>query len=137
MTTALIRSAFESVLATWAAAQSPEIPVAWQNVHFTPPAGRFIESFILPADTESRDLAGQHREYRGIFQVSVNMPAGSGAGAGEAIADSLAALYPTNAPLVVGSLRVFLLTPMSPAPPIVTDDRYVIPVSCSYRADTI
>lgn len=137
MSNALIRAGLESVLATWAAAQSPSIPVAWQNVTFPPPATRYLRAFLLPGDTESQDLAGVHREYLGVFQVSIVMPSGAGSAPGEAIAAALAALYPIATPITSGGLTVWIARPLSAAPPIQEADRYVIPCSLGYRAHTI
>ena len=129
-----IRRAFESRLSTWAAAQS--LPVAWQNVSFSPPSSAYLRAFLLPADTDSRDLAGQHREYRGVFQVSICLPEGEGPGAGEALVSALDALFPPSAPMLINGLQVYVVRPMSAAPALQEPDRYVIPVSCEYRANT-
>jgi hypothetical protein len=137
MSDALIRAAFESRLATWAAAQSPAIPVAYENVNFTPPAGRYVRCFILPANTQSETLDGIHRKRMGIFQVDLCMPNGSGAGAAIALAASLDAAFPLTAPMTQSTLKIFLLSPMSPAAAIQRPDHFVVPVSCAYRADTV
>lgn len=127
-----IRSAFETRLNTWAASQG--LPVAWQNVAFDPPATTYLRAFILPADTDSADLAGQHREYRGVFQVSLCLPINGGNG--DALVSALDALFPTTAPMDSGGLQVWIARPMSAAPGIQDEDRYIIPVSCEYRAHT-
>lgn len=136
MTIARIRTALEGKLATWAAAQSSAIPVAWQNVAFDPPATLYARSFLLPADTNSRDLAGVHREYIGIYQVSLVMPAGEGPGAADALVASLDAAYPTTTYITSGALKVWVTRPFSAGPPQQEDDRYVVPCSMAYRADT-
>ena len=89
-----IRTALETVLSTWAAAQSPAIPVAWENVEFTQPEGRYLRAFLLPAQTISADIGRANRRYAGVFQVSVVMPLGDGPVPAEVIVASLAALFP-------------------------------------------
>lgn len=137
MSDALIRTAFESRLATWAAAQTPAIQVAYENVNFTPPAGRYLRCFILPADTQSDTLDGLHRKRMGIFQVDLCMPTGTGPGPAVALAASLDAAFPLTAPMTQSTLKIFLLSPMSPSAAIQQPDHYVVPVSCAYRADTV
>lgn len=137
MSDALVRAAFETRLAAWAAAQVPAIPIAYENAAFTAPTGRYARCFLLPALTQNDMLSGEHRRRMGVFQVSLCMPIGAGPGAAAALTASLDAAFPLTAPMVQGALRVFLLSPMSPGPAIQEPDRFVVPVSCTYRADTI
>lgn len=134
MSNRLIRQLYEQRLATWAAAKP--IPVAWDNVKFTPPAGPYIRASLLPADTTSIDLAGEHRGYLGLFQLSVHVPLGSGAGAAEALADELAALFPMMLRLDSGAFWVQVTSPPSSYPGLTGDTHYMVPVRFKYRADT-
>lgn len=134
MSQAIIRAGFESKLATWAAAQSPAIPVAYENVTFTPPTGRYLRALLLPANTESATLDRTHREYGGIFQVSIYMPTTtSGAAAAQTIAAALDTLYGMS--FTYSSKLIHLLSPMSPGPAFEGTDRYILPVSAPYRLD--
>jgi len=137
MSQALIRQAFEGSLATWAAAQTPPIPVAWENVSFTPPAGRYARASLLPGGTASDDLEGLLRSYLGLFQVSLCMPIGSGSAEAEALVASLDAQFSTTAPMTSGALTVYITAPMSAAAALAEPDRHVIPVACAYTAHTI
>lgn len=137
MSDALVRAAFETRLLAWANAQSPAIPVAFENAAFMPPVGRYVRAYLLPAPTASETLNGEHRRRMGVFQVSLCMPIGSGPGAAAALTASLDAAFPMALPMTQGSLRLFMLSPMSPGPAIQEPDRFVVPVSCTYRADTI
>ncbi|WP_434134366.1 DUF4128 domain-containing protein [Pseudomonas luteola] len=131
----IIRSLMETRLATWA--NTKNLRVAYQNQNFTPATGEtYLTTATLPALTDSLTLAGDHREYTGIFQVSVVTPAGKGAGAGEALADELAALYPLNDRLSKGAFIVQIITPMAVAREIQGDTDFTIPVSLIYRSDT-
>lgn len=135
MSQKLIRQLYEQRLATWAATKS--LPVAWQNVPFTPPAGTYLRAFLLPADTDSIDLAGAHRGYAGVFQVNIVAPEGQGSGAADTLADELDELFPNNLPLNSGAFGVQTITPCSAGPAIQDGTRYAIPVWFRYRADTI
>lgn len=134
MSQKLIRSLYEQRLATWAATKS--LQVAWQNIKFTPPPGAHLRAFLLPARTDSQDLAGTHRAYLGVFQVSIMAPHDLGPGAAETLADEIAALFPLNLRLT-SSLTVQIVTPCSQGPSIPGDTHYVVPMSFGYRADTI
>lgn len=141
MTMPRIRSLLEGRLSTWAAARSPALAVAWENAAFTPPAGTYLRAFILPSATRSDDLEGSHRQYTGVFQVSIVAPLGTGPGAAEGIAEELATLFPvvtaTGGRYTNSGFVVSIITPMANGPFIREPDRNVLPVSCRYRADTI
>jgi len=131
----LIRSGLEQIVATWAAAKSPAIPVAYDNQVFTPPEGRYLRVLFLPGQTTSEDLDGLQRTFVGVFQVSLYMPNGQGAGASHALEEELIALYPKETEIVSGGLRVRLTRPMSAAVSIPGTTHYHTPISCAYRAD--
>lgn len=134
MTQPIIRALLESPLKAWAAAQSPVVPVAWENVEFTQPQGRYVRSNLLPIPTLSPDLGRLGRTYEGVYQITLCEPIGAGPGAAEAVITALIALYPPQTELVHPSLRLHILQPLSPAPPLPQRDRHVIPCSLPYRA---
>ncbi|WP_313398196.1 phage tail terminator-like protein [Stenotrophomonas sp.] len=135
MSNKLCRQVIESRLAAWAAAQTPALPVAWQNVRFTEPAGTYLRAFLLPADTGSDDLAGVHRLYRGVYQINVCAPINAGPGEAEKVAAELAALFPNNLQLPATDLTLQVISPVSAGASAQPEDRYVLPVSFRYRAD--
>lgn len=137
MSQKLIRKMFESRLNTWAAARSPQLSIDFENENFQPPAGTYLRAFLLPAPIGSQDLLGDHRLYTGFFQVSIVTDRNAGAGVAEGIVDELETLFPVNLRLTDSGVTVLVRTPMSPATPIQEPDKYVVPVSCQYRADTI
>jgi hypothetical protein len=131
-----IRAAYESRLATWAAARSPVLRVQYENVPFTPAQGEtFLKAYLLPAKTQSPDVQGALTTWAGVFQVSVYAPINNGSGAALGIADELAALFVTNARLTQAGLTVQQVTPCSIAPALQDATSYVVPVSFQYRAD--
>ena len=131
------RQAYEVRLGTWAAARSPALSVAYENDPFTPTTGTtYLRAFCLPALTDSQDLAGAHRGYVGVYQVNVVAPLNTGGGAANAIADELAALFVNNARITISGLAVQQISPAAVAPALQVLDRYVVPVSWRYRADT-
>jgi hypothetical protein len=135
MSNAIIRAALETTLATYATAQG--LSVAYENRSFTPATGvTYLRAFLLPGATDSQDLGRLHRKFVGVFQVSIVMPLGTGPGAGEALAVSLAAAFPPATPIVRSGITTYVMTPMSSGPHIQEQDRYVIPCSLTYQANT-
>lgn len=131
----IIRRLLETRLSAWAKAKP--IPVAYQNVKFTPPAtGVYLRAFTIPAVTDSTDLPGKNRQYIGLFQVSIVIPADGGTGAGEQLVGELASLFPLFDTLTQGDLKVRIMTPIDQGPEIQGDTDYTVPTSFRYRADT-
>lgn len=138
MSDRIIRSLFDGRLKAWAGARIPPLPIAYEDVAFTPPAdgSPYLRSFLLPANTTSEDLEGKHTAYRGVYQVSVVTKAGEGRGAASLIADELAALFPNNLDMAKASFTVYTRSPMSTAPAQQGDTTTTLPLSFAYRADT-
>lgn len=133
-----IRAALEGRLKTWAAARVPALRVAFENSLFTPVSGEtYLRAYVLPADTTSEDLKGDHRAFRGVFQVSITAPINVGPGAAAGIADELGALFPVNGRYTVTGVTTQIITPASAAGALQVEDRYTVPISIGYRADTI
>lgn len=130
-----IRAVLEGRLNTWAAARSPALTVAWQNVPMTPPAGAYLRSFILTGETSSDDLAGKHRSYVGAHQISIVCPTGNGPGVADAITKELEDLFPVALQLVGTGLTVIVATPVSVSTVVPDEGEYIVPVSFSYRAE--
>lgn len=134
MSQAIIRKAFETRLDTWASAQS--IDVAWENAEYDPSEGvAYVRAHLVPAQTKQLFLDQTGRKYSGLFQVNLTMPIGTGAGAAEALVESLDSTFAGS--FEQDGVRITLLTPMSPAPALPVADRYVIPVSAEYRVVTV
>lgn len=133
----LIRKAFETRIKVWAAAQTPPLPIAYENAPFTPPAGlaRYARVFVLPGSTDSRDLEGRHREYVGIVQVSFVMPLSTGMGEVSDLAQSLDDAFPVGPPMVQDTFNVWVTNPMSSSPPLSEPDHNVTPVTAPYKAE--
>lgn len=137
MSEGLIRQAFETVLSAWAASQSPAVPVAWQNVSLVPqPTGRYLRTFLLPANSFSEDIGRRHTGFSGIYQISVCAPTGTGNAEGEALAASLRALFPASVPLTAGGLTVNITDPLSVGPSTSNATHQVFACSLPYRADS-
>lgn len=135
MSSKTVRAILEGRLSSWATTNS--VSVAWENAQFTPGSTTYVRAFLLPAETISQDLKGDHRAYRGVFQVSIVCPINSGPGAAYGLVDSLNAQFPMNGRYTSGSVAVQIIAPASAAPAIQEESYYVVPVSIGYRCDTI
>ncbi|WP_250133765.1 DUF4128 domain-containing protein [Citrobacter freundii] len=128
-------------------AESLGLPIAWQNIAFTPPDDApYGRVYVLPAQTVGQDLEGQLRTYQGILQLNIIAPAGSGVTLARGLAKSVADAFPEGLPLVDGDLTVYINGPPQVRQPI--QDRptsspngssgsitHTTPVSMQYRAD--
>jgi hypothetical protein len=133
-----IASIYEAKLIAWAKAQPTPLKVVVENEEFTPVDGAtYLKAFTLPGDTASNTLAGDHKLFTGVFQVSIVTPAGKYRGAAGALADQIAALFPLYERNTKNSLTVVTMTPVDQGPGIPDDTTYTVPVSFLYRADTI
>lgn len=132
-TNATIRAAIESRLATWAAAQTPALTVAWQNKAFTKPTGAHLRATMLPAPGISNHLQGGDHLRVGLYQIDVCVPQGAGPGAAEAFIAALEAQFHAGLRLTAGSGAVLITEPLSALPAQNEDTHYVVPCRFEYR----
>jgi hypothetical protein len=145
MSQKLVRAALETRLKNWAETRQTPLPVAWENMAFVPPkydpndpeSGCYLIPALLPAETTSEDLAGQHRRYLGLFQIGIIVPGGRGSGMAERIVADLDALFPCSLRIEYQSIEVLVLTPLSAAAGFPDESNYFVPTSFQYRADVI
>ncbi|PKE30959.1 hypothetical protein CWS43_09770 [Rahnella sp. AA] len=128
-----ITQLLEARLGNWAETQG--LQVAFDNIEFTPPDGIYLESQVMPATTTAIDLSRKAKVFRGVYQINVIAPAGTGKSAGGSIAEQLIDLFPENQEMSDGELTCFINSAPSAFAGISTDTSYTIPVSMSYRAD--
>lgn len=132
-----IRRLLESRLLTWA--ESQEIKVATENTPFTPPNEEiYLECFLLPGATNDEFLAGGHTAYVGVFQINIRAPLNQGPGPSGEVAEQLRALFPNLLALTDSSgFTVTVMSPLSIAQGFVSRERWLVPTSFVYRADTV
>lgn len=136
MSNKAIRAAIETRLADWAA--SFDYPVAWENAPFTPTAGQiWLRCFLLPAQTRSDDLTGEHRSYVGVAQIDALVPSGTGPGVGAALVGELEDLFPASTYLEGDGVSVLIQTPVSVGPALSDESWWVMPCSFTYRVDSV
>lgn len=135
MSRARIRKLFESRLKTWADAESPAVPIAWENTNFDPPKDRpWMRCTLIPADTGSDFVEGTDRRYVGLLALSLFVPRGHGAGPAEAVVAELESLFPMNLTLTDAGFTVRTTTPLSAGRADPEPDVFGIPMSLRYYA---
>ncbi len=131
-----IRAALEVRLDAFAKEEG--LRVAWEGRTFKPITRQsHLRAFVMPASSDSNDLAGQHRLYRGVFQVDLVMVSGTGMGDIERKAAQVIAHFPKNLRLPVENQFVQLISVMSMGPKLPQDGFIAVPLTSYYRMDVI
>jgi hypothetical protein len=134
MSNKIIRAELETRLKTWADAQNPKVPIAFEGASFTKPsAGQFLEPILIPNITLNREVSGTRKTLIGLFQVNCWAKAGSGMGAAEQLAQSVIDLFPLLPKTGLVSIEK---TPYASAPMPDSAGWLVIPVTIQYRMET-
>jgi hypothetical protein len=94
MTQRTIRLEVEAKVKAWAAAQSPAIPIAYENVAFTKPDTTFIELYIIPATTVNQTVSAARKTLTGLIQFNIYTKEGVGTKKSEELAQALIDLFP-------------------------------------------
>lgn len=111
------------------------LPTAWENSRFTPTAGQvYLAESLIAGNTIAVGIAAQSSdEYGGIYQVLVYAPADAGKGIARSTADTVAAAFVRGDRLVYQGVTVTIQS-TSQGAGFMSGDRFVVPVSVSYRA---
>lgn len=134
MTTQRITQLFETKLAVVASALN--LKIAMENIVFEPDKNIYLRSHVLPASTDVIDLAGTMKVYKGVFQVDIVAPAGTGKTKAGNIADSIIEAFPNNLELSEREFTVWIDGEPNRMRALSDSTRYLIPVSIDYRANT-
>lgn len=128
------RQELESRVAAFAAAQSPSLTVAYENVPFTKPENLpYLECFLVSAGTIALTVDASRNRERGTLQVNVWSPSGQGSGKVEAIGDKLVKAFP----VVPKQGNVSIEQPGNTERLIVEISGWIIlPVTFPYRVET-
>lgn len=133
MSNSIIRSELESRLKTWADAQTPKIPIAFENVAFTKPTtGVFMEAFLLPNITLNPEVSANRKRLIGIFQINCWAKSGNGMKTVEQLAQNVIDLFPVMPKSNVVSIEE---TPNAEKHLLDSTGWVVVPVTIKYRAE--
>lgn len=112
----------------------PAMPIAWENVPYTPILGTaYFAAHLLPAEPDPFTL-GQNPwiERRGIFQVSCFYPALAGWGDAKSKAAEVVAAFPAHSSFIYNGLEVNI-DRCWPGPGMNQDGWYMVPISIRYH----
>jgi len=112
----------------------PLVPIAWENVGYTPDLGTaYLAAHLLPAEPSILTLGSTpYQERRGIFQVSCFYPALAGWGPAKTGAANVVAAFPATLQFIYNGLTV-IIDKTWPGPGISQDGWYMVPVSIQYH----
>jgi hypothetical protein len=111
--------------------------IAWPNVEMPdPPHVPRIEVYFDRNGTEDDALSGGAPYSLGILRVIVVTQTGISTGTGNAKADAIAALFPKGLRLNITKGRVIFTGPASIRAGFITGQKWAIPVTVPYRAET-
>jgi hypothetical protein len=94
MTQRTIRLEVEAKVKAWAAAQSPAIPIAYENAAFAKTDTTFIELYIIPATTVNQTVSAARKTLTGLIQFNIYTKEGVGTKKSEELAQALIDLFP-------------------------------------------
>jgi hypothetical protein len=136
MSHAIIASIYEAKLIAWSRSRTEPVKVVFENVQYDPADGEtYLRAFMLPGDTASSTLAGDHRAFIGVYQVSIVAPANTGKTKTNPLVAELTALFPLYARDTKAGVTVVTMSPVDPGPGIPDAPTFTVPVSFEYRAD--
>lgn len=129
------RAAIRGALQSWLAGMSPALPTAWENVEFTPAQGTPYQRVnLLAADPDNTTQGPAMFIEVGIFQVTLNYPAGAGYVAAEARAEAVRSRFKRGTTLTQDGVRVHIIRTPAIAPAIQEPGWYSIPVGIRWQA---
>lgn len=131
MSIPLIQAALEQRLATL----TPAMATAYENASFTPVTGTPYQRISMlvnrPVDhAVTMDVT----EQRGIFQVSLFYPQGTGRGAAQARAELITALFKPPLTLTNGAVKVEINKTVHIGGGMPDGDRWMVPVSIYWQS---
>jgi hypothetical protein len=128
-----IRSELETRIKVWADAQSPPIPVAFEGIPFNKPKiGPWLRVWMLANVTINPTVDAARKRTKGIMQVDCCVLDGTGSAAVEALANSVAALFP----VLPKTGTVSIEQPPQTGQAFPQDLWRIIPVTISYRQES-
>ena len=134
MTISLIRSALETRLLSI----TPAMSTALENVPFTPASGvPYQRSNLLPNTPDDGQMASSVYFEKGIFQVMICFPIGTGPGAAEARAQLVKNAFKRGTTLVQSGVTVIIMNQPSVASAMIEEDRFCIPISVRYQSQLV
>lgn len=131
MSLQIVRRAIEKRLATL----SPNISTAFENAPFTPVAATPYQRLNLLPNTPDNSIQGAGSYFeRGLFQITLAYPNGTGPAASEAQAQLIRAHFRRGTSMLESGVTVIVTDTPRVSPAMIDGDRYTTPISIPYQA---
>lgn len=125
-----IRAAFEVALA----AMNPALYTVWENRDDAPTTGTpYQAGYLLPAEPDNPEIGSGYIQ-RGIFQVNLFYPQGTGWHDSSARAELLRATFPRGRTLTNDGVTVTIINTPEIGPARAEDDLFFTPVKVRWSA---
>ena len=136
MSDSIIRQVLETQLKTLCSTFTPSLPIAYQNVVFTPKVGvAYAQCYILPAKTRDPSIGDRHSRKTGVFQVSLCFPVNDGNAKIEAAKDSIENFFYRGRSFEKNGKWVSIDSTPSSTSTSVQNGWYVLHISIDYRME--
>lgn len=114
------------------------IPVAWENVDYTPIAGTpYQAAYVIPAEPENPTMGDDYYREQGIFQISLFYPIQNGTLTCETRAELIRTTFKRGESMTSGSVTVRINKTPEISQGRVDGDRWMIPIKIRYFAGII
>lgn len=110
---------------------TPSLPIAYENVSFTPPAdgSKYLRCNLTIGKPDDRCKGGNYYRENATFNVYVMDKLNIGTTSALTTAELVKALFPKGFSIEEGTTRVNVLTTPHIAGAVITSDRLVVPIS--------
>lgn len=126
-----IRAALETALA----GMSPALATAYENVPYEPTQGTPYQAvYLMPVEPLNPEMGTMTQE-RGMLQVSLFYPLGTGPAAAEARAELIRDTFYRGRSFTASGITTTVEKTPEIAPALIDDDRYHVPVRIRFFAN--
>lgn len=130
-----VRALFNTALIAYATPKN--IRVATDNVKFTPNTNEtYIVAHLIPADTYTNTLGGDHKAFIGLYQMKVVTGTGVSTSVSDNITQDLQAVFLVDKLFTKDGFTVQVVSPIHSPEGKAQDGSWVVPCYFEYRADT-
>lgn len=130
-----VRALFNTALIAYATPKN--IRVATDNVKFTPNVNEtYIAAHLIPAETYTNTLGGDHKAFIGIYQMKVVTGTGVSTSASDDITQDLQTVFQVDKEFTKDGFTVQIVSPIHSPEGKAQDGSWVVPCYFEYRADT-
>lgn len=130
-----VRALFNTALLSYATPKN--IRVATDNVKFTPNTNEtYLAAHLIPADTFTMTLSGDHKSFIGIYQIKVVTGSAISTAVSDNITEELQDVFLVDKLFTKDGFTVQVNSPIHSVEGKAQEGSWVVPCYFEYRADT-